>query len=98
MAERELGQQRQTRGWWARRRPIIVVLLYFSQYDVSLPLDNYFELVEVLKQRLSGKSQVVHGFGHIGDSNLHVTIVSDTHSQELMELIEPFIFDWTGEI
>ena len=41
---------------------------------------------------------MVHGFGHIGDSNLHVTIVSDTHSQELMELIEPFIFDWTGEI
>jgi FAD/FMN-containing dehydrogenase len=70
---------------------------YSYFYDVSLPLDNYFELVEVLKQRLSGKSQVVHGFGHIGDSNLHVTIVSDTHSQELMELIEPFIFDWTAK-
>ena len=54
--------------------------------------------MEHLKERLSGKSKLTIGYGHVGDSNLHVNISSETHSQELLSLIEPFIFDWTGEI
>ena len=30
--------------------------------------------------------------------NLHLNVVGDTHSTELLNLIEPFVFDWTGTI
>ena len=29
--------------------------------------------------------------------NLHLNIVGDSHSTELLNLIEPFVFDWTGK-
>jgi len=29
--------------------------------------------------------------------NLHLNIVGESHSLELLGLIEPFLFDWTGK-
>ena len=53
--------------------------------------------MEVLRDRLAGKSKRIIGYGHIGDSNLHLSVASDADSPELRELIEPFVFEWTGE-
>lgn len=66
------------------------------QYDVSLPLERYYEVVELLKERLMGKALIVIGYGHIGDGNLHVNVTSDGFSREVLNLIEPFIFDCAG--
>ena len=30
--------------------------------------------------------------------NLHLNLVGETHSTELLNLIEPFVFDWTGTL
>lgn len=66
------------------------------QYDVSLPLENYYKVVECLKERLTGKASKVVGYGHIGDCNIHVNVTSDGFSKEVLNLIEPFIFDYAG--
>lgn len=66
------------------------------QYDVSLPLESYYKVVEILKERLAGKANRVVGYGHIGDCNIHVNVTSDGFSKEVLDLIEPFIFDFAG--
>ena len=53
-------------------------------------------MVELLKERLAGKALIVIGYGHIGDGNLHVNVTSDGFSREVLDLIEPFIFDYAG--
>ena len=53
-------------------------------------------MVEILKERLAGKASSVVGYGHIGDGNVHVNVTSDGFSREVLNLIEPFIFDYAG--
>ena len=53
-------------------------------------------MVELLKERLVEKARIVIGYGHIGDGNLHVNVTSDGFSREVLDLIEPFIFDYAG--
>ena len=71
-------------------------LTFCLQYDVSLPLENYYKVVECLKERLAGKANMVVGYGHIGDCNIHVNVTTDGFSREVLDLIEPFIFDYAG--
>ena len=35
---------------------------------------------------------------HIIVGNLHFEIIADSHSTDLLNLIEPFVFDWTGNV
>ena len=37
------------------------------KYDISLPYEQYYELVEVMRERLDGKATRVVGYGHVGD-------------------------------
>ena len=39
------------------------------KYDISLPLENFYEIVQVMSQRLVNKA-LVCGYGHVGDGNL----------------------------
>jgi D-2-hydroxyglutarate dehydrogenase len=69
------------------------------KYDVSLPLPLMYDLVEAVRERLpEGKhpsGAVVVGYGHLGDSNLHLNVsVPGGHDAEVLALLEPFVFDW----
>lgn len=44
------------------------------KYDVSIPLDQLYSLVEVMRDRLAPVGAEVSGFGHLGDGNLHLNI------------------------
>ena len=33
----------------------------------------------------------------ISPGNLHLNVVGEGHSTELRDLLEPFVFDWTGQ-
>ena len=35
------------------------------------------------------------GYGHLGDSNLHLNLTSTKYDDRLFELIEPYVFEWT---
>ena len=67
------------------------------KYDLSLPPPKLYELVEVMRQRLSHREVRVVGYGHLGDSNLHLNISIPDWKEEVREAIEPFVYEWTAE-
>lgn len=67
-------------------------------YDVSLPLSHYYDLVPVLSGHVGDMADVVCGFGHLGDSNLHVHILYKECNKEIRNYIEPFIYDYTANL
>ncbi|XP_071839598.1 D-2-hydroxyglutarate dehydrogenase, mitochondrial-like isoform X3 [Apostichopus japonicus] len=66
------------------------------KYDFSFAVEDFYDLVEVMRTRLRGEALLVCGYGHVGDGNLHLNIVGPTLSKEFLALIEPFVFDWTA--
>lgn len=71
---------------------------YLFSYDVSLPLSHFYEIVPVMEQRIGHLVFVVCGFGHIGDSNLHLNVLCDEYNNEVHKLIEPFIYEYTAKL
>ncbi len=71
---------------------------YCYKYDVSLPLNVYYELVEVMRERLKGTQCLkVCGYGHLGDSNLHFNVTSKQFDQQIVDLIEPFLYEYVSK-
>jgi len=69
------------------------------KYDVSLPLKEISHLISETKRKMEGRDCVVCGFGHMGDGNLHLEIItlSDSHIPYIKQDVEPFIFQWTKD-
>ncbi|XP_064611962.1 D-2-hydroxyglutarate dehydrogenase, mitochondrial-like [Liolophura sinensis] len=85
---------------WGLRERLAEALMhdgYCYKYDVSLPLSHFYELVEVMRERLGDKAVSVVGYGHVGDCNLHFNATTREFDEEVMGLIEPFIYDWVAE-
>jgi D-2-hydroxyglutarate dehydrogenase len=75
---------------------------YNYKYDISLPLDRYYDLVIDLRKRLNDSKaknvyKTVTGYGHVGDGNLHINITSEKYDDNLFNLLEPYIFEWTKQ-
>lgn len=66
------------------------------QYDISLPQEEMYNLVEEMRERCSSAALCTVGYGHLGDGNLHLNVVGSSHSAQLLSLIEPYIFERTG--
>ena len=45
---------------------------YVYKYDVSVPLSVFYDLVQDMRDRLGDKCLRCVGYGHVGDSNLHL--------------------------
>ncbi|KAL0840487.1 hypothetical protein ABMA28_015729 [Loxostege sticticalis] len=73
--------------------PAGIVGTYLFTFDVSLPMKNYYEIIPKLRQRLGNKVNLVFGFGHIGDGNLHINVVMPEYTREVAELLEPYVFE-----
>jgi len=66
---------------WKYREDISVALSksgFVYKYDISLPREKkMYEIVEIFRERLKDeKGTEVYGYGHIGDGNLHLNILS----------------------
>lgn len=69
---------------------------YTYKYDISLPVEKMYDLVEVMRKRfLEHREVLVTGYGHLGDGNLHLNIVAPAHREEFLALIEPFVYEYT---
>lgn len=85
---------------WSIRERIAEALLadgFCYKYDVSLEHEHYYDLVEVMRERLrSTSAHRICGYGHIGDNNLHLTVTTLKREDdaELKSLIEPFVFEY----
>lgn len=67
------------------------------KYDISVPVKAMYEIVPLLRERLADRTTRVCGYGHYGDGNIHVNVVSRYNDDEVLNLIEPYIFEWTAK-
>eukprot|EP00871_Galdieria_phlegrea_P006011 jgi/Galph1/898/GphlegSOOS_G5687.1 len=68
---------------------------FVFKYDLSIPLEHFYDLVKEMQRRLAGYPCHVVSWGHIGDSNLHLNISSVESHDDMAEKIEPFVYEWT---
>ncbi|KAJ1742051.1 D-lactate ferricytochrome c oxidoreductase [Coemansia sp. RSA 1086] len=75
------------------------------KYDVSIPIPALYDVVGDIAGRLEAAGlykpgdssrpvKLVCGYGHIGDSNLHLNIVADKFQDSVTSVFEPFVYEW----
>ncbi|KAI8072269.1 hypothetical protein BC940DRAFT_292165 [Gongronella butleri] len=76
------------------------------KYDISMPVSKINDCVLDMRDHLEkggvfGKpdSPVIDvvGYGHVGDGNLHLNIPARQADARVMELIEPYLFEWVAK-
>jgi (R)-2-hydroxyglutarate---pyruvate transhydrogenase len=102
--------QTQVKSLWAWRESITEALGHFGgtyKYDLSIPLPELYKLVEETRERLRAKNLLaesesdnskpafaVVGYGHMGDSNLHLNVPVRQYTTEVEEALEPWVYEW----
>lgn len=97
----------QFQSLWRWREGITEALNHLGgtyKYDVSIPLPELYQLVDDCRERLSQQGLVgddesypVHavvGYGHMGDSNLHLNVAVRQYTKEVEKAIEPWVYEW----
>ena len=55
---------------WSMRERITEALTHDGftyKYDISLPVERIYQLVEDMRRQLAGKAKSVVGYGHVGE-------------------------------
>ncbi|KAL5752581.1 hypothetical protein ACOSP7_022779 [Xanthoceras sorbifolium] len=66
------------------------------KYDLSIPVEKMYDLVEEMRIRLGQTAKVV-AYGHLGDSNLHLNISAPQYDDKILAQIEPYVYEWTSK-
>ncbi|KAF0908906.1 hypothetical protein E2562_030205 [Oryza meyeriana var. granulata] len=66
------------------------------KYDLSIPVEKLYDIVEEMRGRVGDMGEVL-GYGHLGDGNLHLNILSTKYSDKILAQIEPFVYEWTSK-
>lgn len=88
----------QASSFWHIREGIPEALMKAGavyKYDLSIPVEKMYDLVEEMRIRLGGKANVV-GYGHLGDGNLHLNVSASQYDDNILAEIEPFVYEWTS--
>lgn len=70
---------------------------YVYKYDISLPMDQYYKIVEEVREKMKPLGAEVVGFGHMGDCNLHLNISTLEYDEKVFNALEPYVFEWTSK-
>lgn len=99
----------QARELWGWREGIPEVLGHGGgvyKYDVSIPLAEFYTLVDDTRAHLKAEGLLtsesnpdgvvidVVGYGHMGDSNLHLNIPVTAYDKRVEKALEPFVYEW----
>ncbi|KAH6687350.1 D-lactate dehydrogenase [Plectosphaerella plurivora] len=97
----------QAKALWGWREGIPECLGHWGgtyKYDVSIPLKELYQLVEdtdakIKAAGLSGETDEFPvigtvGYGHMGDSNLHLNIAVRRYDPRVEKILEPFVYEW----
>ena len=76
------------------------------KYDVSVPLEELYDLVDATRERLTAAGLVgkgdgfpvvdVVGYGHMGDGNLHLNVPTRRFDKAVERQLEPFVYEWVS--
>jgi FAD/FMN-containing dehydrogenase len=69
---------------------------YTYKYDISIPVDVMYDVVEACRARMGTLATCTVGYGHIGDSNLHLNVTSPEYNPEILDLLEPWVQEQTA--
>ncbi|KJZ74056.1 D-lactate dehydrogenase 2 [Hirsutella minnesotensis 3608] len=74
------------------------------KYDVSIPLSDMYTIVDDVKARLTEAGLLGEtdeypvlgavGYGHMGDSNLHLNVAVRRYDKKVEQALEPFVYEW----
>jgi D-2-hydroxyglutarate dehydrogenase len=70
---------------------------YVYKYDISLPMNQYYKIVEEVREKMAPLGAEVVGFGHMGDCNLHLNISTLEYDEKVFKSLEPYVFEWTSK-
>ncbi|KAI9740499.1 MAG: hypothetical protein M1834_005079 [Cirrosporium novae-zelandiae] len=100
----------QAKALWSWREGITECLGHWGgtyKYDLSIPLSDLYQLVDDTRQHLSSLGLVgddeshpvvsVVGYGHMGDSNLHLNIPTRRFDKSVEKALEPWVFEWVAK-
>lgn len=100
----------QIKSLWSWREGIPECIGHWSgvyKYDLSIPLPELYKLVEDTRERLEAAGLVgddekypvvsVVGYGHVGDSNLHLNVATRRFDKEVERKLEPFVYEWISK-
>lgn len=97
----------QVKALWRWREGITEVMNHWGgvyKYDVSIPQDELYQLVDDCQKHLEEKGLVgdddsfpalaAVGYGHMGDSNLHLNVPVRRYAKEVEKALEPWVYEW----
>lgn len=67
---------------------------YVFKYDISLPVPRLYKIVEDLRQTIGDRVLNIVGYGHIGDGNLHLNVVTPEYDKDIHKSLEPYVYEW----
>ncbi|MCJ1467657.1 hypothetical protein MMC07_006282 [Pseudocyphellaria aurata] len=99
----------QIQSLWSWREGVPECLGHWGgvyKYDLSIPLAELYQLVEDTRARLEKAGLIgddeehpvvsVVGYGHMGDSNLHLNVATRRFDKEIERQLEPFVYEWVS--
>ncbi|XP_008048023.1 D-2-hydroxyglutarate dehydrogenase, mitochondrial [Carlito syrichta] len=92
--------ERKIKVLWGLRERITEALSldgYVYKYDISLPVEQLYDIVTDLRIRLGPRAKHVVGYGHLGDGNLHLNVTAEAFSTSLLDTLEPHVYEWTAK-
>ncbi|XP_072313248.1 D-2-hydroxyglutarate dehydrogenase, mitochondrial [Eucyclogobius newberryi] len=92
-------EESKIKALWSMRERVTEALTHDGftyKYDISLPVEQIYQLVLDMRQHLGPGARSVVGYGHVGDGNLHLNVTSPAKSPALLASIEPFVFEWAA--
>ncbi|KAH8591466.1 hypothetical protein B0O99DRAFT_519543 [Bisporella sp. PMI_857] len=100
----------QVKALWGWREGVPECLGHWGgvfKYDLSIPISELYSLVEEIREKIKEAGLLgdtdehpvvdVVGYGHMGDSNLHLNVAVRNYDKRVEKILEPFVYEWTGK-
>jgi (R)-2-hydroxyglutarate---pyruvate transhydrogenase len=100
----------QVRNLWGWREGIPESLGHWGgvyKYDLSIPISELYALVEETREKITKAGLIgdsdehpvvgVVGYGHMGDSNLHLNVATRRYDKKVEKVLEPFVYEWISK-
>ena len=100
----------QIHSLWSWREGIPECLGHWGgvyKYDLSIPIKELYTLVEETRERLTSAGLVgddeqypvvgIVGYGHMGDSNLHLNVPTRRFDKVVEKTLEPWVYEWVAK-
>lgn len=94
------SQPSHIKSLWQVRERLPDALLkdgHFYCTDFSIPVEDFDQLVIDTRNYMGSDIKRVTGFGHLGDSNIHLNITAESYNSDVAAKLDHFIYNWVGD-